>query len=148
MQVLGSRKGGIVTLVVAGVAIVAAAAFAIVQLLQRPSVNTPSPAPDSAVAQPRPDISFSVNDGQGLGDLKVMLDGQDVTRRVRGGGGDLSVTPAGKLADGSHEVAVSFSSGNVFARTVARTWSFDVNPSRRSWPSPRPGRARCAPAGP
>ena len=79
MQVLGSRKGGIVTLVVAGVAIVAAAAFAIVQLLQRPSVNAPSPAPDSAVAQPRPDISFSVDDGQGLGDLKVMLDGQDVT---------------------------------------------------------------------
>ena len=140
MQVLGSRKGGIITLIVAGVAIVAAAAFAVVQLLQRPSVDAPSPAPDSAVAQPRPDISFSVDDGQRLGDLTVMLDGQDVTGRVRGAGGDLSVTPAGKLADGSHKVAVSFSSSNVFARTVTRAWSFDVDTvaPKLAVASPRP----------
>ena len=127
MQVLGSRRGGIVVLIVAGVAFAAAAVFAVVQLLQRPTVDAPTPAPGSAVAEARPAISFSVDEGERLGDLRVTLDGRDVTSRVRGAGGELSVIPAAKLADGAHEVDVSFSSGNVFARTVSRNWSFDVD---------------------
>ena len=79
------------------------------------------------MAEARPPISFSVEDGQRLGDLRVTLDGRDVTGRVRGSGDELRVTPVAKLADGAHEVDVSFSSGNVFARTVRRSWSFDVD---------------------
>jgi lipoprotein-anchoring transpeptidase ErfK/SrfK len=127
VQVLGSRRGGIVVLIVAGVAFAAAAVFAVVQLLQRPTVDAPTPAPGSAVAEARPAISFSVDEGERLGDLRVTLDGRDVTSRVRGAGGELSVIPAAKLADGAHEVDVSFSSANVFARTVSRNWSFDVD---------------------
>ncbi|HSJ72732.1 MAG TPA: Ig-like domain-containing protein, partial [Miltoncostaeaceae bacterium] len=148
MQVLGSRRGGIVTLVIAGVAFAAAAVFAVVQLLQRPTVDAPTPAPGSAVAEARPAISFSVEDGQRLGDLRVTLDGRDVTGRVRGSGGELTVTPAAKLADGAHEVDVSFSSANVFARTVRRSWSFDVDTVAPALavasPKPRALRARKA----
>ncbi len=127
MQVLGSRRGGIVVLVIAGVAFAAAAVFAVVQLLQRPTVDAPTPSPGSAVAEARPAISFSVDEGERLGDLQVTLDGRDVTSRVRGAGGELTVTPVAKLADGAHDVDVSFASGNVFARTVSRSWSFDVD---------------------
>jgi lipoprotein-anchoring transpeptidase ErfK/SrfK len=127
VQVLGSRRGGIVTLVIAAVALVAAGAFAAWQLMQRPTVDAPTPAPGSAVADPRPAIAFSVEEGERLGDLQVTLDGRDVTSRMRGAGDELSVTPVAKLPDGPHEVAVSFSSGNVFARSVTRRWSFDVD---------------------
>jgi lipoprotein-anchoring transpeptidase ErfK/SrfK len=140
VQVLGSRRGGIVTLVVAAVALVAAAVFAVVQILDRPTVDAPTPAPGSAVAQARPPISFTVDGGRRMGDLQVTLDGRDVTGRVRGEGGELSLVPAAKLADGAHEVEVSFSSGNVFARTVERRWSFDVDTvaPRLAVASPKP----------
>jgi lipoprotein-anchoring transpeptidase ErfK/SrfK len=141
---LGSRRGGIVTLVIAAVAFVAAAGFAVFQLIERPSVDAPTPAPGSAVADPRPPISFSVDSDQRLGDLRVTLDGRDVTRRVRGAGGELIVTPGAKLADGTHDVAVSFSSGNVFARSVERNWSFDVDTRapRLAVTSPKPSALR------
>jgi lipoprotein-anchoring transpeptidase ErfK/SrfK len=148
VQVLGSRRGGIVTLVIAAVALVAAAAFAVVQLVQRPTVDAPTPAPGSAVTDSRPAIAFSVDDGQRLSDLRVTLDGRDVTARVRGSGDELTVTPVAKLPDGGHEVAVSFSSGNVFARTVDRRWSFDVDTVAPllavAAPKPRALRARKA----
>ncbi len=59
------------------------------------------------------------------------------------------MTPAAKLADGSHEVDVSFSSGNVFARTVRRSWSFDVDTvaPRLAVAAPKPERAARAQGG-
>lgn len=148
MQVLGSRRGGIVTLVIAAVALVAAAAFAVLQIVDRPSVDAPVPAPGSAVAEPRPPISFAVDRDQRLADLRVTLDGRDVTARVRGEGGQLTLVPGAKLADGAHEVEVSFTSGNVFARTVERRWSFDVDTAAPrlavAAPAPRALRARKA----
>jgi lipoprotein-anchoring transpeptidase ErfK/SrfK len=137
---LGSRRGGIVTLVIAAVAVVAAAAFAAWQLIDRPSVDAPAPAPGSAVAEARPPISFTVDDGRRMGDLRVTLDGRDVTRRVRGEDGRMGLVPAARLADGAHEVEVRFSSGNVFARTVERRWSFDVDTvaPRLAVASPKP----------
>lgn len=148
MQVLGSRRGGIVTLVLAAVALAAAAAFAVFQILERPAVDAPSPAPGSAVDAPRPPISFAVSGDDRLADLRVTLDGRDVTSRVRDAGGELTLTPAAKLADGAHEVAVTFSSGNVFARTVSKRWSFDVDTVAPrlavAAPKPRELRARKA----
>ncbi|MGD9696670.1 MAG: L,D-transpeptidase family protein [Thermoleophilia bacterium] len=127
MQVLGSRRGGLVTLVLVAVAIVAAATFAVFQLVGRPSVDSPLPAPGGATSEARPAITFSVPADTRLGDLKVTLDGRDVTARVRGDDGDLTLTPGAKLADGEHEVSVRFSSSNLFARTVSRDWAFTVD---------------------
>jgi lipoprotein-anchoring transpeptidase ErfK/SrfK len=127
VQVLGSRRGGLVTLVVAAVAFLAAAAFAVYQLVQRPEVAQPLPAPGSAISESRPTISFAVDGSDRLGELRVMLDGRDVTARARGEDGTVSLRPPADLADGPHSVQVSFSSGNVFARSVQRSWDFDVD---------------------
>ena len=126
MQVLGSRRGRFVTLALAAVAFVAAAAFAVLQLVDRPAVEAATPAPGGAVAEAAPEISFAVPDGEPLRDLRVTLDGEDVTARARGAGGRVVVRP-GRLPQGRHEVEVRFTSDNVFARTVTRRWSFDVD---------------------
>lgn len=129
MQVLGSRRGGVITLAVAAVALLVAVAFAVWQLVERPSVTAPVPAPGSAVSSTHPTIAFGVPSGARLGDLRVLVDGKDATANVRGSGGRLTVTPPGRLRDGAHSVDVRFHSGNVFARTVARRWDFDVDTS-------------------
>ena len=59
MQALGSRRGGWITLAIVALAVVVVAAFAAFQLLDRPGVDAPLPAPGSAVAQVRPTISFA-----------------------------------------------------------------------------------------
>ena len=127
MQVLGSRRGGLITLAIAAVALVAAVAFAVWQLVERPSVTEPLPGPGSSVSDATPRIAFTVPSGGRLGDLEVTVDGRDVTSRVRGTGDQAAVTPGAKLGDGDHRVQVSFSTGNVFARTVTRSWTFSVD---------------------
>ena len=124
MQVLGSRRGGLITLAVAAVALIAAVAFAVWQLIERPAVTEPLPGPGSAVSDARPRIAFTVPADERLGDLRVLLDGKDVTARVRGGGEQAALRPAAKLPEGEHQVEVRFSTGNVFARTVTREWTF------------------------
>jgi hypothetical protein len=109
------------------VALIAAAAFAVWQLVERPTVSEPLPGPGSAVGDPRPAIAFSVPSDERLGDLRVTLDGRDVTARVRARGEQVVVRPAKRLADGDHAVEVRFTSDNVFARTVTREWTFSVD---------------------
>jgi lipoprotein-anchoring transpeptidase ErfK/SrfK len=127
MQVLGSRRGGLVTLAVAAVALIAAVAFAVWQLIERPAVTEPLPGPGSAVSDARPRIAFTVPSDERLGDLRVLLDGKDVTSRVRGTGEQAALRPAAKLPEGEHQVEVRFSTDNVFARTVTREWTFTVD---------------------
>lgn len=127
MQVLGSRRGGVITLAVAAVALIVAVAFAVWQLVERPTVSAVVPAPGSAVSDSRPDIAFAVPDGARLGDLRVLVDGRDATSRVRGSGDRLTVSAPAKLRDGAHTVDVRFRTSNVFARTVSRSWDFDVD---------------------
>jgi lipoprotein-anchoring transpeptidase ErfK/SrfK len=127
VQVLGTRRGGLLTLTLAAIALAAAAAFLAWQFLERPSVDAPVPAPGSAVPDARPEIAFAVPDGSRLGGLTIRLDGADVTRRARSEGGSVVVTPPAPLGDGGHRVEVSFSSDNAFARTVRRDWDFQVD---------------------
>lgn len=129
MQVLGSRRGGIVTLAVVAAAIVVLALFAAWQLMERPAVDAPLPAPGSAVADQRPTISFAVPGAPRLGGLRVTVDGRDVTGRVRGAGERIEFVPDAPLAEGPHAVAVRFSNENLFARTVSRAWDFEVDTS-------------------
>lgn len=129
MQVLGSRRGGIVTLAVVAVAILVLALFAAWQLMERPAVDSPLPVPGSAIADQRPAIGFAVPGAPRLGDLRVTVDGRDVTAMVRSAGERVEFVPDEPLAEGSHAVAVRFSNGNLFARTVARSWGFDVDTS-------------------
>ena len=143
MQALGSRRGGWITLAIVALAVVVAAIFAAFQLLDRPGVDAPLPAPGSAVAQVRPTISFAVDSGEQLGDLKVVVDGVDVTRSAHAVDGRVTVSSA-KLSQGEHAVRVSYSSDNLFSPSVARSWSFAVNTSAPKLvvAAPRPGSLR------
>jgi len=144
VQVLGTRRGGLITLALAAVALVVLAAFAVWQVVERPSVDTPLPTPGSAVSERTPQIAFSVPDSERLGDLTVRIDGDDVTGTARGAGDTVVVTPPAALKDGTHRVDVSFSSSNVFARSVSRSWEFDVDTTAPALAvsSPEPGDLR------
>ena len=129
MQVLGSRRGGLFTLTVAAIALVVVAAFAIWQLVERPSVNPITPAPGASVSDPHPTITVAVPSDARLADLRVTVNGHDATAAARSDAGHLAVVAPAKLREGTHSVSVSFSSSNVFARTVSKTWDFTVNTS-------------------
>ncbi len=144
MQVLGTRRGGLITLALAAVALVVAAAFVVWQVVERPAVGAPVPAPGSSVSERRPTIAFSVPRDARLGDLRVRVDGADMTARARAADGGVVVTPPAGLADGTHRVEVRFTSGNAFARTVTRAWDFDVDTAAPALAvtSPEPGDLR------
>ena len=127
MQVLGSRRGGLITLTVAAIALVVVAAFAVWQLVERPSVSPITPKPGASVADEKPTITVAVPSDARLGALKVTVDGHDATAAARNDGGKLAIVAPTKLDEGTHSVSVSFSSSNVFARTVSESWEFDVD---------------------
>ena len=129
MQVLGSRRGGLFTLTVAAIALVVVAAFAIWQLVERPSVNPITPAPGASVSDQHPTITVAVPSDARLADLRVTVNGHDATAAARSDDGHLAVVAPAKLREGTHSVSVSFSSSNVFARTVSKKWDFTVNTS-------------------
>jgi hypothetical protein len=145
MQVLGSRRGGLVTLAIAAVALIAAVAFAVWQLIERPTVTAPLPGPGSAVSDARPRIAFNVPSDERLGDLRVLLDGRDVTARVRGAGEQAVLRPATALPEGDHRVEVRSSTGNVFARTVSREWTFTVDTTPPSLAVATPAKGALSP---
>lgn len=126
MQVLGSRRGGLITLILVAVALVAAATFLVFQFVERPRVADVTPTPDTAVNQHAPGVSFAVDGAARMSGLTVLLDGRDVTDRASTTDGRVQISTP-RLRDGVHTVAVSFGSGNVFARSVDRSWDFTVD---------------------
>lgn len=140
MGALSSRRGGFLTLVLVAAALVAAATFLILQFADRPQVAEVSPPPGAAVATASPALTFAVDGDRRLSGLRVTVAGRDVTGAARARDGIVHVPLAG-LADGAHEVEVSFGSRNVFARSVSHRWSFDVDtvPPRLSVTAPRRG---------
>ena len=129
MQVLGSRRGGLITLSLAAIALLVVAAFAVWQLLERPSVDPITPAPGASVSDQRPTITVGVPADTRLGGLRVTVNGRDATAHARSDNGRLAVVAPATLKEGTHSVSVSFSSSNVFARNVSRRWDFTVNTS-------------------
>lgn len=126
VQVLGSRRGGLLTLILVAVALVAAGTFLVFQFVERPRLEALTPAPDAAVASARPVIGFGVDGSDRMSDLRITVDGEDVTGAARAVDGRVEIVP-GRLPDGPHTVAVSFGSANVFARDVDRSWAFTVD---------------------
>lgn len=127
MQVLGSRRGGVVTLAVVVAALVAATAFVALQLAGRGEVAGPTPGPGSSVARSRPLIAFSPGGAERLGDLRVLVDGRDRTARIRmARDGRVALRPPA-LGEGRHRVEVRYTSTNVFSRSVERAWEFQVD---------------------
>ena len=125
LKILGSRRGAVVTFGVAGLAVVAAGAFAASQVVGRPAVDAPTPAPGSAVASATPTISFDTAATE-LTRLSVSVDGTDVSELARSMDGRV-VLVAPKLGQGEHTVSVSVESPNLIKGSTSRTWSFAVD---------------------
>ena len=152
MQVLGSRRGGLITLTIAAVALVVAAAFAVWQLIERPSVDPIAPGARQLRLRPEPARSpFGVPaTDERLGDLKV------TARRPRRHGrrvredGDLAIVAAQEARRGHPLGAASASAAATSSRArSARAGSSTLTPRPRSWrvAAPAAGR-RSRPAGP
>lgn len=123
---LDSRRGLYVAIGSGVAALGAAGGLGTAAFVNRPRLTAPSPAPGAAVAASRVPVSVAVAHPGSLDGLRVTVDGRDLTDAIRAGNGRLIVVPP-KLADGPHTATVRFTSGNLFARTVSRTWSFDVD---------------------
>lgn len=119
-------RGWWVTGGVAAAAVLGAGAFLGWQAADRPAIARVSPEPGDAVAAADPALTVHVDRADRLGDLTVLVDGRDVSDRVRGASGTL-VIPTEGLRDGVHTAEVSFRTSNLFARTVTRSWQFEVD---------------------
>ena len=125
---------------IAGAALIGAGAFGASQYTSRAQIAEVSPAPDSAVATDAPQIVVRLDGADRLTDLAVRVNGADVTASVRAAK-DRLVIPTTGLKDGPQRVDVSFGTSNLFARSVEREWSFDVDttPPSLQAKSPRQG---------
>jgi lipoprotein-anchoring transpeptidase ErfK/SrfK len=139
VRALRSRHGNVAVLVVAGGATLALAAFLLTQFLGRASIASAQPGPGDAVATTHPVIALRLENAGRLNDLRVLVDGRSLAGKVRGAGDRLTID-AGRLREGRHVAEVSFRTRNVFARTVRRTWTFDVDVTRPSVAVRKPDR--------
>ena len=157
MQVLGSRRGGLITLSVAAVALVVAVGLRRLAA-RRAAVGGPQPlpGPGSAVSDATPGRSPSAcPSADRLGDLQVTRRRPRRHRRASAARGDrLALRPATQLGDGTHSVERQLLDQQrlrAHGRRAAGTSTSTRTP--RSWPSrPRPTGAlqarRAAPSSP
>ncbi|MEW6581294.1 MAG: peptidoglycan-binding protein, partial [Actinomycetota bacterium] len=110
-------------------AVLAAAAFTLVQFLGRATIAAAEPGPGDAVATTRPTLTVTVENASRLDALRVLIDGRPLQGTARGSGDTLVIHP-GALREGTHVAEVSFRTRNIFARTVRRRWTFDVDVTR------------------
>lgn len=139
VNALRSRRGNIALMVVGGGAVVALAAFLVTQFLGRAEIASADPGPGAAVASTDPTITLRLQNAERLHGLRVRIDGKAVQGRVRGAGDRLTVS-SGTLREGRHVAEVSFRTRNLFARTVKRTWTFDIDVTRPAVAVARPAR--------
>jgi lipoprotein-anchoring transpeptidase ErfK/SrfK len=112
----------------AGAAVCVLAALAAWQIIGVPGVSAVTPGPDAFVSDPSLPIVLNVKGLGGLEDVRVTLDGDDVTDVTTRNGDTLTFTPSG-LADGDHRVAFSAASSNLLRRDVQEDWVFTVDTS-------------------
>lgn len=127
MQILGSRRGVIITAGVGVIAIVAAGTFAVNQVFGQPAVDAPTPEPGSATNQITPVISFDPGPGD-VTELRIALDGEDVTAEAMRGPDDrIMLVPDRPLSQGDHRVSVQLASNNLLKDSATRAWEFSVD---------------------
>ncbi len=88
----------------------------------RTTFGTVGPTPGSLVADAAPAISLAT-DAKALRNLRVEVDGRDVTGRVTVLDGRIALDGL-DLPDGDHSVSISAMSGGLFGETLRTTWSF------------------------
>ena len=126
MQALSSRRGAVVVIGLAAIALVALIGFLAEELGGRATVSPVSPVAGGAVAAVAPTVVFSLGGADSVRELRVRLDGRDRTARLTRSGSRVSLR-AGRLKEGIHTVEVRLTSSNPFSRRVERRWQFAVD---------------------
>ncbi len=125
MRGLGTR-GGLIAVIVTGiVAVGVLAAFLVVQWTTRPTVDPLQPVAGGYISPAKGPIVVGTT-SSAMKDLKVTLDGTDITADI-GGAGEGIVVNAPNLPEGRHVMAVSYSANNLFSRGASAEWSFTVD---------------------
>src|SRR3954471_16753890 len=83
------------------------------------------PAPGAVVNSASPSITVAT-DTSALSDVRVVLDGADLSDPVSNAGGHLAVSGR-DLADGRHTVLVQGHTGGLFGGQRTATWSFTTD---------------------
>lgn len=120
-------------------ALAAGSAFAGTQYASKASVGGPTPAPGAAVATSKPLVAFTTGNVKHLSDLKVTLNGRDVTSTVGLDPDGRVVVPTKGLKDGDHHVDVRVSTRNLFSRRVDYSWDFEVDTTQPTLKIASPG---------
>lgn len=130
-----------------GAALVVLAALIAWQVLAVPRVSAVAPGHDAFVRQDTFVVTLDVKGLEKLKDVRVTLDGRDVTDGSSRAGNQLSFT-ANQLSDGEHLVRFSAASANLLRREVGEEWRFTVDtvvPDLEFEPSLRKGFINSAP---
>ena len=98
------------------------------QVVAAPRVSAVTPGPDSYVKDASGTIVLTVHGLQSLKDVRLTMDGGDITHAAARSGDTLTFSP-GTLADGEHTVAFSGTSSNLFRHDVRKRWRFTVDTS-------------------
>ncbi len=124
---MGMSRGAWTIAGIGAAAVAAGSAFAGTQYAGRVAVGGQEPQPGGAVASTRPLVAFTATNAGKLTDLKVMLDGRDISKSVGRTDDGRIVVPTQGLAEGSHSVAVTVATRNIFSRGVHSAWDFTVD---------------------
>jgi peptidoglycan hydrolase-like protein with peptidoglycan-binding domain len=96
------------------------------QVLAAPRVLAVLPAPAAFINDPSPAVILEIKGLGGLKEMRVSLNGDDVTGQANSTGDELTLdTP--DLKDGEHTLSFSASSSNLLRRDVREEWSFTVD---------------------
>jgi peptidoglycan hydrolase-like protein with peptidoglycan-binding domain len=126
VEMLDSRRGLYVAVGSGIAAVSAAGTLGALGYVNRAQITSVSPTPTSAIASGKAPISVALENAGSLKDLRLILDGKDITRSARVARGRLVAIPP-KLADGPHVAEVRFSSDALISRTVMKQWAFEVD---------------------
>jgi lipoprotein-anchoring transpeptidase ErfK/SrfK len=112
----------------AGAAACVLAALVAWQVVAVPGVSAVTPGPDAFVNRPSLSVVLNIKGMKGLEDLRVALDGADVTETAEISAGSVTFQVS-DLSDGLHVVSFDASSSNLIRREVHESWRFTVDTS-------------------
>ena len=102
------------------------AALSAWQVIGVPRVAAVTPGPGTYVKNPSMTVVLDVHGLSHLTNVRVRLDGKDITARTTQDGDKLTFS-TGQLKDGEHAVSFSASSSNLLRRAVDKEWRFTVD---------------------
>jgi lipoprotein-anchoring transpeptidase ErfK/SrfK len=108
-----------------GVAVVAAGGYTAYAYETQTDFGTTAPAAGAIIASAAPTITVKA-DTSALSDVRVMVDGADLSQRITAAGGGLAIENL-KLPDGDHTVQVQGHTGGLFGGARTASWTFTTD---------------------